>query len=230
VLDIGLIVQAPTQDPEWLKKCALMGLLCCALILLPIAGVFLSSFNLLGWTRAYAEARMRGEKALPPVNLSYVGAGARIFVMYLPAIGVVCLAGAIIVGLIAAGAASRNEGLVLVALSLGSLLVMPVTLWLTAFNPAMLFLHVVHGERWASARLGLQWRLVRQTGTQYLLLWIAFLVCQVVVQLGLFALLVGVVVSMTYGAAMQGAAIAEFARIAPAPGQGTEEQGRAISS
>src|SRR5688572_4703799 len=87
MLDIGVILQAPMQDKDWLKKCALMGLMSVALMLIPIVGAIVSSLNLLGWMRTFAEARMRGETEIPPVNLGYLGAGWRIFLMYLPVAG-----------------------------------------------------------------------------------------------------------------------------------------------
>lgn len=212
MLDIGVVLQAPMEDEEWLKKCALMGLLTFALMLIPIVGAFLGTFNALGWTRAYAEARMRDEKALPPVNMSYVGAGGRMFLSFLPMVGVMVLVLGVVAAVVAVGAATESEPVIITAVVVGSLAFVPFLLWVTVFNPAIIYLHIVKDDPWASARVGRQWALVKSTGTEYLLLWIAFLLCNAVTQLGVLAFGVGLIVSMTYGYAMQGAAIAEFAR------------------
>lgn len=218
MLDIGVVLQAPMEDEEWLKKCALMGLLTFALMLIPVVGAFLGTFNALGWTRAYAETRMRGEKALPPVNMSYVGAGWRMFLSYLPMAGVMVVGLGAIAALVWVGAAADSEPVIITAVVVGALAFVPFLLWVTVFNPAMLYLHIVKDDPWASASVGRQWALAKSTGTEYLLLWIAFLLCNVVTQLGVMAFGVGLIVSVTYGYAMQGAAIAEFARTTKSAG------------
>src|SRR5581483_6379423 len=83
-LDLGLVISAPTKDPEWLKECVLIGLM----LLIPIAG----ALHLSGWMRAYAEKRLKnGEDRdiLPEANLNYIGGGWRLFLAYLPLIGLV---------------------------------------------------------------------------------------------------------------------------------------------
>lgn len=206
MLDLGAILQAPMEDPSWLKKCLLMGLLT---LFIPIVG----ALNALGWMRSYAEARMRGEKELPEVNLSYIGAGWRIFLMYLPIMGLIMLAFAVVGGLIATGVIMKIDALALAGGVVGALLFLPAMLWIIVFNPSMLYLHIVHGEQWASMRFARQWALAKTTGTEYLLLWVAFLLCNVITQAGILACGIGLIVSMTYGYAMMGASIAEYARI-----------------
>jgi hypothetical protein len=211
MLDLGVILQAPMQDKDWLKKCALMGLLT---MFIPIVGML----NMLGWMRSYAEARLRGENELPEVGLGYIGAGWRVFLMFLPLAGLI-IAAYIIVGIfIGIGAATKIDAIAAIGGILGMLVMLPVGLWMMVFQPAMLYLHIVHGEAWASMRLKDQWALAMKAGTEYLLLWVAFLLCGVIAQAGMIACGVGIIVSMTYGQAMQGAAIAEFARVTKAKG------------
>lgn len=206
MLDLGVILQAPMEDKDWLKKCLLMGLLT---VFIPIVG----ALNALGWMRSYAEARLRGEKELPETGLSYIGAGWRIFLMYLPLMGFMML-GYIVVGVIVAiGATMEIPAVAAIGGILGAIVFFPAMLWVVAFNPGMMYLHIVHGEQWASMRFSQQWSLAKRTGTEYLLLWVAFLLCGVITQAGVIACGVGLIVSMTYGYAMQGAAIAEYARI-----------------
>lgn len=213
MLDIGVILQAPMEDKSWFKKCALMGLLTCALLLVPLVGPIVGSLNALGWMRSYAEARMRGEKELPEAGLAYIGAGWRIFLMYLPVAGLLIGVIGVIGGIVGAGVAMENETIIAIGAIVGTIAFLPVTLWLVAFNPGMLYLHIVHGEQWASLRFSQQWSLAKKTGTEYLLLWVAFLLAGVITQVGIIACGVGLIVSMMYGYAMQGAAIAEYARI-----------------
>lgn len=206
MLDLGVILQAPMQDKEWLKKCLIMGLLT---FFIPIVGML----NALGWMRSYAEARIRGETELPDAGLSYIGAGWRMFLMLLPIVGLLIAAYIVLGVVVAIGAAVKIEAIAVVASMIGALLMLPVALWMAAFQPAMFYLHIVNGDAWASMRLKDQWALAMRMGTEYLLLWVAFLLCNVIAQAGMLVCFVGIVVSMTYGYAMQGAAIAEFARI-----------------
>jgi hypothetical protein len=211
MLDLGVILQAPMQDKDWLKKCALMGVFA---VFIPIIG----ALNALGWMRSYAEARLRGESELPEANLGYIGVGWRVFLMFLPVAGVIIALYVVIAIFIGIGAATKIDAIAAIGGILGTLLMIPVILWMAVFQPAMLYLHIVHGEAWASMRFKEQWALAMKAGTEYLLLWVAFLLCGVIMNAGMIACGVGLIVSMTYGYAMQGAAIAEFAKIAKTKG------------
>ena len=222
MLDIGVIIQAPMEDEEWLKKCALMGLITVAVMFIPIAGPVMSSLNALGWMRTYADARLRGEKQLPAPSLSYMGTGWKLFLMYLPVAGVLIAAYAVVGGTVAAGAALKIQALVAIGTIIGVVLLVPLILWLSVMSPGILFLNIVQNEPWASMQLKKQWRLMTATGTEYLLFWVAILVAGVIMEIGVVACGIGLIVSLPYGYAMYGAAIAEFAKAAkdriPAPG------------
>lgn len=218
MLDIGVVLQGPTEDKDWLKKCALMGLLSCALFLVPIAGAIVGSLNLLGWMRVYAERRLRGEHEIPEANLGYLGAGWGLFVMYLPLVGLLFVVIGAIAGVVVAGALLRIEALVALGPLMAAALMMPIGLWLTVFSGAMLYLFLVDGERWASIRFGAQWRLAMRFGTSYLLFWIAMLLAGVIAQLGVIACFVGIVVTLPYSYLMQGIAVAELAKVGRAKG------------
>src|SRR5687767_10518473 len=103
-VDLGVILKAPTEDPLWLKKCALFGLLT-LLVSITLVGLIPAMLNALGWMRAYAEARIRGEKQLPDVSFGYMGGGFRVFVALLPVIGVMLVVIVVIGGIGAIGAA-----------------------------------------------------------------------------------------------------------------------------
>ncbi|MCC7071075.1 MAG: hypothetical protein IT383_07125 [Deltaproteobacteria bacterium] len=218
MLDIGVILQGPTEDKDWLKKCALMGLLSCALFVIPIAGAIVGSLNLMGWMRVYAERRLQGERVIPDVNLGYIGKGWGMFLMYLPLVGIMLVGVGLVAGIVVAGALTKNEALIAIGPLFMSALMMPVTLWLTVFSGAMLYLFVVKGEPWASIRFGDQWRLAMSLGTNYFLFWIAMLLAGVIAQLGVIACLAGIIVTMPYSYLMQAIAVAELDRVARAKG------------
>jgi hypothetical protein len=214
-LDIGLILAAPAKDPEWLTKCAVMGLI----MLIPIVG----GLNLSGWTKAIADRRAAGDMLLPPAGLSYIGAGWRLFVAWLPLVfvllGAMGTLGAAAVSLFVAGdrrggGASGEAELLFIVLVLAMYAVIfAVSGLATIVGPAVNFLHIVDGERFASVTFKRQWEVMKEGGTQYLLLFVAVLLAGLVAQLGVLALFVGVFISAPYAQAMQGVAIAEFARV-----------------
>lgn len=218
MLDIGVVLQGPTEDKEWLKKCALMGLLTFGLMLIPLVGAIVGSLNLAGWMRAYAEARLRGEHEIPAVNLGYIGRGWGLVVMYLPLVGLMILVMGVVAGIVVVGALTKQEWLAAVGSLVATAAIVPFGLWMTVFSGAMLYLFLVDGERWASIRFGAQWRLAMGLGTDYLLFWIAMLLAGVIAQLGMIACFVGLVVTMPYSYLMQAIAVAELQRVVRARG------------
>jgi hypothetical protein len=211
--DIGAIMSAPAKDPRWLSTCLVMGLLS----LIPVVG----ALNLSGWTKAIAD-RDDADTSLPEANLSYLGRGWRMLLAWLPLAALVS-AGVVVSSVVALGAASqavdngvKEDGswnaLVTIAVMLvGAIMMSSVVL--TIVGPAVNFLHIVDGERFASLAFKKQVAIMREGGVQYLLFFVAILVAGVVAQLGMFAFFVGVLVTVPYGQAMQGAAIAEFKRV-----------------
>jgi hypothetical protein len=213
MLDIGVVLQAPTQDREWLKKCALFGLLSLGIGIIPLVGPVLASLNALGWMRAYCDGRRRGETEIPAVKLGYIGAGWSLVLMMLPLAGILIAAAFVVGGVVALAVAMKWEALAGGVGVVGGLLFLPAALWLAVFQAGIYYLFVVKQVPWASVRFGAQWDLAKRTGTNYLLLWVSFLVAGIVGQLGAVACLIGLVVSLPYYYLMLGAALAEFARV-----------------
>lgn len=60
-IDIGAALEFAKSDPDWLKKCAMHGLV----LLIPIAG-FLALF---GWSRKIYERAQAGERSLPDLDI-----------------------------------------------------------------------------------------------------------------------------------------------------------------
>jgi hypothetical protein len=213
-LDLGLVIAAPTKDKEWFKKCFLIGLM----VLIPIVG----ALNLSGWMRAYAEKRIKGEDpdTLPDANLNYIGGGWRLFLAFLPLVGIlflVMIAGGMAVGMIGY-ASSRHGGhdaegpmIALILMMYGGLILFAIVM--SIVQPAMMFLHIVEDEPWASVQFKRTWEVMKAGGAQYLLLFLAALIGGMIAQLGVIACYVGIFVSLPFGQAVIGAAIAEYARL-----------------
>ena len=211
--DIGAIMSAPTKDPRWLSTCLVMGLLS----LIPVVG----ALNLSGWSKAIAE-RDDADTFLPEANLSYLGRGWQLLLAWLPLAALVS-AGVVVSSAIAIGTARQvvdhgaesggdwNALVTIAVMLVGAIMTSSVVL--TIVGPAVNFLHIVDGERFASLAFKKQVAIMREGGVQYLLFFVAILVAGVVAQLGMFAFFFGVLVTVPYGQAMQGAAVAEFKRV-----------------
>lgn len=215
-LDIGLAISAPFKDKEWLKKCALIGLM----MMIPIAG----AFNMSGWVRAIIERRMAGgpdAEILPEANLSYMGGGWKLFLAYLPLMGVmfvILIGGGVAAGVAAAlGKGQAGEQIMVVVFVATYAAIILVAIAISIIGPAITFLHVVEGEPWASMQFKRIWETMRMGGVQYLLLFVALMVAGIVGQLGAFACYVGMFITIPLGQAMGAAAVAEFARLVKMP-------------
>ncbi len=211
-LDIGMIITSPTKDKDWLKKCAIMGLL----ILVPIAG----ALNLSGWVKTIAERRLAGGPdvdTLPEAGLHYIGPGWKFFLAYLPLMGILMLLG-IVGGGVAGIAIFAGKGGGGEAVAMGVVILMYVGLLFFALimavvGPAITFLHIVDGEPYASVQFKKMWEVMQLGGTQYLLLFVAILVAGMIGQLGVIACYFGMFVTIPFGQAMTGVAIAEYAKL-----------------
>jgi hypothetical protein len=215
-LDIGVAISAPFKDKEWFKKSALMGLM----MLIPIAG----ALNLSGWMRAIAEKRMAGgpdADILPEANLAYMGGGWRLFLAYLPMVGIVfvVLIGGGVAAVVAAvtmnGRAAEDIMIGVLVITYGMVILLAIAM--SVIGPAITFLHIVEGEPWASIQFKRIWETMKAGGVQYLLLFVALLVSGFIAQLGALACYVGMFVTIPLGQVMAAAAIAEYARLVKMP-------------
>lgn len=217
-LDIGLIITAPTKDKDWLKKCAIMGLL----MLIPVAG----ALNLSGWVKTIAERRLAGGPdvdTLPEAGLHYISPGWKFFLAYLPLMGIfflLMIVGGAVAGVaVAVGTKGGGGGSQAAeAIAMGVVVLMYVGLLVFALvmavvGPAITFLHVVDGEPYASVQFKKMWEVMQLGGTQYLLLFVAVLVAGMIGQLGVIACYFGLFVTLPFSQAMTGVAVAEYAKI-----------------
>ncbi len=215
-LDIGLAISAPFKDKEWFKKCVLMGLM----MLIPIAG----QLNLSGWMRAIAEKRIAGgpdADILPEANLNYMGGGWKLFLAYLPMMGivfVVLIGGGVAAGVAAATSDGRTAENIMVGVVMATYgIIILLAIAMSVIGPAITFLHIVEGEPWASIQFKRIWETMKAGGVQYLLLFVALMVAGVVAQMGVFACYIGMFITVPLAQVMSAAAIAEYGRLVKMP-------------
>lgn len=202
-MDIGALIKAPTEDSDWIKKCLVMGLI----MLIPIAGVL----NLLGWMKACYEERASGRSGLPEAGVRYIGDGFKLFLAFLPMAGAL-IALAIVTGILAAVVGAASEGLAGLIAGLGALVQALAALAFGALGPAILYRHFVHGDAWASLRIGDLINLVKNHTSAYVTLFVVFLLAGLIGSVGQLACVVGVLLTMPFGYAVQAFAVADFAR------------------
>jgi hypothetical protein len=210
-LDIGLVIKQPFKDPKWLGKVALMGLF----LLVPILG----GLNLSGWMRTISDRHLQDhpdKDILPEANFSYLGAGWRFFLAMLPLVAIVMgffLVGGVGVA-VAISSGNRDAESVafgVVMLMYGALLIF--SLLMQVVMPAIYVIHLIDDESWASIRFGRMFEVMKEGGTQYVLLFVSVLLAGVISSLGVFACYVGIFVTVPLGYVMIAKAVVEFARI-----------------
>ncbi|MDP2343289.1 MAG: hypothetical protein Q8O67_20190 [Deltaproteobacteria bacterium] len=214
-LDIGMIITAPTKDKDWMKKCAIMGLI----MMIPIAG----ALNMYGWVKTITERRLANGPdvdTLPEAGLHYMAPGWKFFLAMLPLIGGVLLfifAGSAVAGVaVYMGAKGGGQGAESIVMGIVVLMYVGIiffALIMQVLSPAIMFLHIVDGEPWASIQFRKMWEVMQLGGVQYLLLFVAVLIAGMIGSLGVMACYVGMFVTIPFGQAMMGIAVAEYAKI-----------------
>jgi len=199
----------PVRDPEWVVKLLIIGLI----TLIPIAG----SMNGIGWMLASLDRLRAGEERLAPANLTYLGRGARVFVVYLIYVLVLLAAGLVfyVPGLLIAinqGHNSGNPALIAVAILLNLAAFGIVTLGslaLTFMLPA-LFLTTDAGGIAAGLRVAEVVRRCRANPINTLIAGLMLIAASFVSSLGVIACGIGVIFTAAYALAMQAWIIRSF--------------------
>lgn len=210
-LDLGAIIQQPMKDPDWLKKCVLIGLMC----LVPIAGFL----NLSGWMKTIAEKHLNNapdKDILPEPSFDYLGSGWRMFLTMLPLVGLlmaVMVGGGVVAGVMMATGGRGGEQAAMAIILMMYAGIILLSLAMNVVMPAIYFLHIVEGEPWASLQFKRIWEVMKEGGTQYLLLFVAVLIAGMIGSLGVIACYFGMFVTIPMGQAMMGKAIADYARM-----------------
>jgi hypothetical protein len=205
-IDFGAMFSEPTKEQGWIGQMALIGLITCV----PIAGWL----NLAGWMKTAARRRLDGDRRLPEANFGYMGAGVEMLLAWLPFIGIYFVSsfGGTAAGFVLTATMGDNV-IVAVFTMLMGLVSFALSIVLSVTAPAIYYLHIVEEEKLASAQIGRLIEVMKKGGTQYFMLWLAFLLSGVVAQMGAFACLVGLIVTVPLGQAMMAVALEHFARL-----------------
>jgi hypothetical protein len=199
-MDIGAILGSPTRDPEWLKKCALTGLM----VLIPIAGVL----NLMGWMKAAYLRAKAGDATLPDAGLGYIGDGWTMFLAVLPPF--LILLGLNIVGAVLTALDLR--ALAALFNLLGLLLNLALSLVVT---PALVYRHLVHGAGFADGfDVAAVTKVITGNTSAFLTFALVYFVASLVGGLGAIACGLGLILSAPFAAAIVAADVDAFERTA----------------
>jgi Protein of unknown function (DUF4013) len=199
----------PVRDPEWVVKLLIIGLI----TLIPIAG----SMNGIGWMLASLDRLRAGEERLAPANLTYLGRGARVFLVELIYALVMVAAGLVfyIPGLLIAvhqGHGNGNPALIVVAILLNLAAFGIITLGslaLTFMLPALI-LATDGGGIAAGLRVGQVVRRCRANPINTLIAGLMLIAASFISSIGVIACGIGVIFTAAYALAMQAWIIRSF--------------------
>jgi hypothetical protein len=196
-MDFGAIIKAPTQDPDWIKKCAIMGLFA----IIPIAGIL----NLMGWMKAVYARVKAGDTTLPDAGFSYLGSGWELFLAILPAI-LVNFGVNVLVGILNAVVHSSAVA------SLGALLSGLVGLAIGfVVQPTLLYRHVVHNTGFGAAMdVPANMSIITTNTGLFATFVVLYFLSGLIGGLGFIACCVGAVVTFPFGMAISANAIKAF--------------------
>jgi hypothetical protein len=195
-MDIGAIISSPTKDPEWIKKCAITGLL----VLIPIAGIL----NMMGWMKAAYERAKVGDQTLPDAGLNYIGSGWMLFLAVLPVMLVLIVWNILVMVLSFADV----RVLVAVANLIGVLISLTVNLVLV---PALTYRHVVHGKGFADGfDIADIMRVITTNSGAFVSYALVTFLANLIGGLGAVACCIGIIVSLPFAAAVTAVNISAF--------------------
>lgn len=145
-MDFAAVIKAPFEDPDWLKKLALMGIVN-VLLCITVIGIFVGIPNLLGWGVTYARGRMNGNNTLPEFGFGYIGLGYRAILASLSLVLVMVVVSVVITIIsMLLGKISPNLAMV------GMILYLPFLVVLIPAGIAVNYRFVVHDDAMAGFR------------------------------------------------------------------------------
>lgn len=191
-IDLGTVLHKPTADPDWIKKCLIMGLLSC----IPLAG----GINLGGWLVACYRNYKQGIETLPAANFSYLSQGITLLLAYLPAIGIsigINIVFSIIIGLMP------------FLFFLSPLVNLVVGLYFFVASPAILYLTIEKNMTWTSIRIKEILSFAKTNSQPYISLLIAFFVAGFIGGLG-GIVVIGALLTIPFATAIQAFILSEI--------------------
>lgn len=214
-LDISEALKYPFQDPAWLSKAGVAGLM----MLVPIVGPFI----LLGWKVEVYERVKAGQDGLPDINLGpQLSAGFRVFVGLFSSIFLmVMLIMVLHIGILGAGAAvgyalqaiSGSEGGMAIGMGAAYLVVSLVHVFLIlGVNGLMpeIYRRAFAGDMFALFSPGPSVARLRGRGGLYLLVVVGLIACNLMGAVGMFACYIGMFVSLPLGYAAAAHLVAQW--------------------
>ena len=196
-MNLGEALQRPMADPDWIKKCALIGLT----TFIPIVG----PFTVIGWSIRYYEGLRQGDTQLPEPFADLGGDIVRglkfavaMFLFVLPlALVAVCS------GLIPVVIAQISQDLAPIGAILTLLVVLPVSLIFAVLVPAAEVAYLETGSIVVYGQLGPVVARIRQAPMAYVMLFVGIVIAQFIGQIGAIACFVGIILTMPVGQAMR---------------------------
>ncbi|HSS94919.1 MAG TPA: DUF4013 domain-containing protein [Candidatus Dormibacteraeota bacterium] len=200
----------PVRDPEWAKKLIIVALI----YLIPIVG----AINGIGWMLATMDRLRAGDERLAPANLTYLGRGARVFLVELIYALVLIAIGLVIYlpGLLLAvhqGHGNGNAALIALAILLNVVAFSIITLGTLVLNfmlPAIV-LATDRGGIAAGLRIGDVIKRCRANPIDTLIAGLMLIAANFVGSLGAVACGIGIFFTAAYALAMQAWIIRSFA-------------------
>jgi hypothetical protein len=200
-LDFAAVIQSPTRDPDWLRKCAIMGLFA----LIPLAGFI----NLLGWEKEIYRQRRQNPSnlTLPEPSFNYLASGFELFLAaWLPLVAF-SLAVGVLAGILMALKLGLLAGLLRMV---GGLVQLALSLVLT---PALALRHLERGtNHLAVLDVPGTMRVITSNTAAFGLLVGTSFVASLIGGVGC-CVCIGIIVTLPFSAAIRAQAAVEFAQV-----------------
>lgn len=201
-MDLNYVLKSPTEDPDWVKKCAMAGLPAITII-----GGLLT----MGWAIRYFEGRRRGVVTLPEPFEDPGGdvvRGLKLVVAVLP-LALANILVSVVIGVVA-GILARALG------GLATLITMPISLAVSvaviAAQPAFIYRHLITGDLFVAPDAAQVAMGARGGLGAYAFLVLLCMLTGLISGLGAILCWVGIAISLPVGLVMQMTALDVFGR------------------
>lgn len=214
--DLSRAIKAPFQDPGWLNKSLIMGLI----LLIPFAGISV----IFGWAREIYDRRLRGEEGLPELHF-----GRQLSYGITPLLATLNIGLVLFAALLALGAAGAAMGAVVQFLPSGTLSQAAQGLFTIAmFGSQFLAMALLFGLQFALPELmrrgfrgeagplfspAASIAAIRAQPTGYITTFVGLIVAHLIGASGMFICYVGAVLTMPLGYAITADLLAQWDRL-----------------
>jgi hypothetical protein len=198
---LGDAIGAPFQDPGWLSKILVQGLI----LLIPIIG----AIALYGWLMITIDNYKSGRRELAPAGF-HLGRGFPLFVVAL-VYAFICYIPFLIFAII--GAAANSNGLA----AIGNLLTLVLGLGLLFLAPSIITA-TYRGGIGGGLNFGAVWQMATVNPTNSVLAALMFLVAAVIADLGLILCFIGVIFTEVLATAIVAGVVVWFEQVSGAGG------------